>query len=207
MGHERRRRSDQRIGISGVAPRRDDARAEDQDAFGNGVLATGRDAVRYAAEHGCRRRLVEHLRLRADVLRGVPAEHCDGNDADYLVAQRAVDYARDKGERSSVAASATRTSTSPTECGARLARDFFGFDFPGPWRRVPQSFAASSASRRPVTSTRRPLLELRARRSRRGSARRRPAPPGSRGTSPRAGTLIGAWSSTGLVGCRSRCLL
>jgi len=186
------------IGISGVAPNVTTVSLKTQDATGSGLLSDWSDAVRYAANMGVDV-VSSSIYTYAPTCVGIPQWVCDDNDTDYLVAQRAVDYARSKGTLVVAALGNENTDVSNTTAVHDLVRDFFGVDFPGPWVSVPGTLRGVVG----VSST--GYYNEKAIYSNYGLGAVDVAAPGGDHTLQNpgdlgAGTLIGAWSSTGLVG-------
>jgi subtilisin family serine protease len=130
---------------------------------------------------------------------GIPQSICDGNDTDYLVAQRAVDYARAKGTLVVAALGNENTDVSDRNAVHDLVRDFFETDFPGPWASVPGTLRGVVG----VSAT--GYYNEKAIYSNYGLGAVDVAAPGGDHVTQDPGneghgTLIGAWSSTGLVG-------
>jgi subtilisin family serine protease len=187
-----------RIGISGVAPNVTTVALKTQDASGGGLLSDWADAVRYAANMGVDV-VSSSIYAYVPTCVGVPADVCDGNDADYLVAQRAVDYARSKGTLVVAALGNENLDVSNPLLVHDFARDFLlGFDFPGPWLSVPGTLHGVVG----VSST--GYFNDKANYSNYGLGAVDVAAPGGDHATQNpgdqgSGTLIGAWSSTSLV--------
>jgi subtilisin family serine protease len=187
-----------KIGISGVAPNVTTVSLKTQDATGNGLLSDWSDAVRYAANMGVDV-VSSSIYTYAPTCKGVPQSICDGNDTDYLVAQRAVDYARAKGTLVVAALGNENTDVSNGSAVHDLVRDFFGVDFPGPWASVPGTLRGVVG----VSAT--GYYNEKAIYSNYGLGAVDVAAPGGDHTLQNpgdqgAGTLIGAWSSTAFSG-------
>jgi subtilisin family serine protease len=187
-----------RIGISGVAPNVTTVALKTQDALGNGFLSDWADAVRYAANMGVDV-VSSSIYAYVPTCAGVPDDVCDGNDADYLVAQRAVDYARSKGTVVVAALGNENLDVSNPVLVHDFARDFLlGFDFPGPWLSVPGTLHGVVG----VSAT--GYFNDKASYSNYGLGAVDVAAPGGDHATQNpgdqgSGTLIGAWSSTSLV--------
>ena len=188
-----------RIGISGVAPNVTTLALKTQDALGNGFLSDWADAVRYAANMGVDV-VSSSIYAYVPTCVGIPESVCDGNDADYLVAQRAVDYARAKGTLVVAALGNENLDVSDPVLVHDFARDFIlGFDFPGPWLSVPGTLRGVVG----VSAT--GYFNEKALYSNYGLGAVDVAAPGGDhvtqdpGTYQGFGTIIGAWSSTSLV--------
>jgi subtilisin family serine protease len=187
-----------RIGISGVAPNVTTVSLKTQDASGNGLLSDWSDAVRYAANMGVDV-VSSSIYTYAPTCDGIPESICDGNDTDYVVAQRAVDYARAKGTLVVAALGNDNVDVSDRSGVHDFVRDFFGVDFPGPWASVPGTLRGVVG----VSAT--GYYNEKAIYSNYGLGAVDVAAPGGdhilqNPGNEGFGTLIGAWSSTGLVG-------
>jgi subtilisin family serine protease len=187
-----------KIGISGVAPNVTTVSLKTQDASGGGLLSDWSDAVRYAANMGVDV-VSSSIYTYAPTCDGIPQSICDGNDTDYVVAQRAVDYARAKGTLVVAALGNENTDVSDRSAVHDLVRDVFGVDFPGPWASVPGTLVGVVG----VSAT--GYYNEKAIYSNYGLGAVDVAAPGGDHITQNpgnegSGTLIGAWSSTGLVG-------
>jgi subtilisin family serine protease len=187
-----------RIGISGVAPNVTTVALKTQDASGNGLLSDWSDAVRYAANMGVDV-VSSSIYTYAPTCDGIPQSICDGNDTDYVIAQRAVDYARAKGTLVVAALGNENLDVSNRSGVHDFVRDFFGVDFPGPWASVPGTLQGVVG----VSAT--GYYNEKAIYSNYGLGAVDVAAPGGDHIlqdpgNEGFGTLIGAWSSTGLVG-------
>lgn len=186
------------IGISGVAPKVTIVALKTQNLYGDGFLSDWADAVRYAANIGVDV-VSSSIYTYAPTCDGIPQSICDGNDTDYVVAQRAVDYARAKGTLVIAALGNENVDVSDRSGVHDFVRDFFGVEFPGPWASVPGTLRGVVG----VSAT--GYYNEKAIYSNYGLGAVDVAAPGGdhilqNPGNEGSGTLIGAWSSTGLVG-------
>jgi subtilisin family serine protease len=187
------------IGISGVAPGVTIVALKTQDATGNGWLSDWADAVRYAANIGVDV-VSSSIYTYVPTCGGLTPSDCAGADSDYIVAQRAVDYARARGTLVIAALGNENRDVGNTSSVHDLVRDYYGVDFPGPWITAPGGLNGVVG----VSAT--GYFNQKAVYSNYGLGVADIAAPGGDtdfqdpGTYPGGGTLIGAWTSTDVFG-------
>lgn len=187
------------IGISGVAPKVEIVALKTQDATGYGLLTDWADAVIYAADHGIDI-VSSSIYTYAATCKGY--EHSpDCNPADYIAAQKAVDYARARGVVILAALGNDNRDVSDTaKLGDFVRTQYAGLvSDPGPWIVVPAGLKGVIG----VSST--GYLNTKAFVSNYGLGSVGVAAPGgdvvfqdTAGAYPEFGALLGAWTSTDL---------